>query len=285
MSKKAVIISLISVCAVGGAIYGGIKLYQNYQFNSLTAEVQPVSELNMYYGESEMSSSGMLTNDYFQEVYPLEDKNIEEVFVEEGQTVEAGDPLISYDMTLSDLELEMKELDVATTAGQIQAAKQELENLRKMKPVQPRPEEPDEPDPPDVPEAPDVPDVPEEPPKPEKTGDAFNYISKTSKPNKGKGTEKNPYVYLCTPECYVLGEFINNLSSDNKKPVYVSLEIHENNKLKGKLLSKWEISGLSGFPQMADDSRWAVRTKSQIENDDLEVERSEERRVGKECRL
>lgn len=267
MSKKAVIISLISVCAVSGAIYGGIKLYQDYQFNSLTAEVQSVSNLNMYYGGSEMSSSGMLTNDYSQEVYPLEDKNILEVFVEEGQTVEAGDPLISYDMTLANLELEMKELDVATTAGKIQAARQELENLKKIKPIQPKPEQPETPSEPVVP---DVPEEPEEPPKPEKNGEAFNFITLESKPNKGKGTEEDPYVYLCMPDCYVLGEFINNLSRNEKKPVYVSLEIHKKNTLKGKLLSRWEINGKSGFPMMADDSRWSVSSKSQIVEEEIE---------------
>ena len=276
MSKKAVIISLISVCAVSGAIYGGIKLYQNHQFNSLTAEVQSVSNLNMYYGGTEMSSSGMLTNDYSQEVYPLEDKTILEVFVEEGQTVEAGDPLVSFDMTLANLELEMKELDVATTAGKIQAAKQELENLKKIKPIQPKPEQPQTPSEPAVPDVPDVPEAPEEPPKPEKSGEAFNFITPDSKPNKGKGTEEDPYVYLCMPDCYVYGEFINNLSRNEKKPVYVSLEIHKKNTLKGKLLSRWEISGKSGFPMMADDSRWSVSSKSQIIEEVIEPELPEE---------
>lgn len=270
MSKKAVIISLISVCVVGGAIYGGIKLYQDYQFNSLTAEVQSVSNLNMYYGGSEMSSSGMLTNDYSQEVYPLEDKNILEVFVEEGQTVEAGDPLVSFDMTLANLELEMKELDVATTAGKIQAAKQELEKLKKTKPIQPKPEQPEQPEEPVEPVVPDVPQEPEEPPKPEKNGAAFNFITLDSKPNTGKGTEEDPYVYLCMPDCYVLGEFINNLSRNEQKPVYVSLEIHKNNTLKGKLLSRWEISGKSGFPMMADESRWSVSSRSQIVEEEIE---------------
>lgn len=265
MNKKAVIITLVSVCAVGGAIYGGIRLYQNQQWNSLTAEVQSVSSLNGYYGDMEMSSSGVLTNDYSQEVYPLDDKNIEEVFVEEGQEVEVGDPLISYDMTLSDLELEMKELDVATTASQIEAAKQELTNLKNTKPIVPKPDVPDpEPEPEPEPEPPQVSQ------KPEKTGKAYNYITRKSKPNKGKGTEENPYVYLCMPDCYVLGEFINSLSQDKDKPIYVSLEIHKKNDLKGKLLSSWEISGESGFPQMADDSRWAVKTKSQIMEAELE---------------
>ena len=74
----------------------------------------------------------MVTNDFFQDVYILEDKKIVEVFVEEGQTVEAGDPLISYDMTMSQLELEMKELDVSTSSSKIEAAKKELEKQFKL---------------------------------------------------------------------------------------------------------------------------------------------------------
>ena len=240
MSKKAVIITLVSVCVLGGAIYGGIKLYQNYQWNSLTAEVQSVSSLNMYFGDMEMSSGGILTNDYSQEVYLLDDKNIEEVFVEEGQEVEVGDPLLSYDMTLSDLELEMKELDVATTSGQMEAAKQELSKLKNTKPIAPQPE----------------PEPPQEAPKPEKTGKAFNYITKNSKPNKGKGTEEKPYVYLCMPDCYVLGEFINNLSKDEDKPIYVSLEIH-----------KKQLGNQRGKRFSADGGRFQMVCENKIADD------------------
>ena len=124
MSKKAVIVTIVSLAVVGGGIFGGIKAYQNYQQNNLTAEVYYVSNMQGYFGESGMSSSGIVTNDYSQEVYALDDKTVTEVFVEEGQEVKAGDPLISYDMTLSQLELEMKELDVSTNASRMEAMKQ-----------------------------------------------------------------------------------------------------------------------------------------------------------------
>lgn len=146
MSKKAVIITVISLGVAGAAVFGGIKAYQNYQNKNQKAEVHYVSELNMYYYENEMSSSGIVTNDSSQDVYALEDKVIAEVHVEEGQEVKAGDPLITYDMTMSNLELEMKELDVSTITSRLEAAKQQLSKLKSTTPVSPRPEEPEEPD-------------------------------------------------------------------------------------------------------------------------------------------
>ena len=182
MSRKAIIITVVSLGAACAAVFGGIKAYQNYQKNNQEAEVQFVSDLNNFYYENEMSSSGMVTNDMSQDVYALSDKTIVEVFVEEGQTVAAGDPLLSYDMTMANLELEMKELDVSTINSRLEAAKQQLEKLKKTKPVVPRPEEPDVPDPEPEPE-PDPDPVPQmklvdDPLPPEKTGNAYNYIAK-----------------------------------------------------------------------------------------------------------
>ena len=115
MNKKILIISTASLIIAGTGIFGGIKLYQNYQKNNLQAETQVVSNINSYFGDTGVSSSGVVTNDFSQEVYALEEQKIVEVFVEEGQSVQAGDPLISYDITLAKLELEMKELEAATS--------------------------------------------------------------------------------------------------------------------------------------------------------------------------
>ena len=197
MNKKVIVITVVSLGVVGASIFGGIKAYQNYQANNLTAEVMYVSNLNAYYGETGTSSSGMVTNDYSQDVYAFEDQAMLEVFVEEGQAVEAGDPLVSYDVTLAKLELEMKELDVSTNASKTEAAKRQLEKLKNTKPVTPRPEVPEEPD---IPEPEPEPVIPE---KPERIGDAYNFIRNGSLPNEGSGTEEDPYVYLCMPDCYV----------------------------------------------------------------------------------
>ncbi|MCI8483381.1 MAG: HlyD family efflux transporter periplasmic adaptor subunit [Lachnospiraceae bacterium] len=270
MNKKGIIITAVSIGVAAIVIFGGIKTYQHYQNSNLTAEVEQVSDLNSYYSEGEMSSSGIVTNDQSQDVYALEEKTITEVFVEEGQQVAVGDPLLSYDMTLSNLELEMKELEVATMGSKLEAAKRQLEKLKTTTPVAPEPDVPDEPDIPEEPENTDTGEdrleegTPTLPAIPEKDGDAYNYIKKGAKANGGKGTKEKPYVYLCMPSCYVMGEFINSLSADKDHPVYVSLEIHKKNVLTGKLISSWEISGESGLPKMADDSMWSVSTRTQV---------------------
>lgn len=254
MSKKRIIIIIVSLVVAVALVTGGIFTYRWYRSENTMVEVIPVSNLNWGYGGDEMSSYGMVTNDMSQDVYFLENQTIEEVFVSEGDTVSVGDPLISYDMTMSNLQLEMKELDIDTYNNKIAAAQKELERLRNMTPISE----------PSVPETPVSPTEPEPPQLSEKTGEAYNYISSVSVPNKGTGTIDDPYVFLCTPECYVLGEYLNSLSADASNPVFVIFEIHKDNTFEGELLTTWSISGISGLPQVAEDSKWAVSTRSEV---------------------
>ena len=62
-------------------------------------------------GMSDMSLSGNITSDVSQDVYLGNNQVVDDIFVSEGDTVKEGDPLVSYDMTLVNLELEMKKLD------------------------------------------------------------------------------------------------------------------------------------------------------------------------------
>ena len=267
MSKKKIIVIVVSLVVVTALIIGGIFTYRWYRSENTTIEVQPVSNLNWGFGGNPMSSYGMVTNDASQDVYLLESQTIEEVFVTEGQTVAVGDPLVSYDMTMSNLQLEMKELDIDTYNNKLEAAKRELEKLKNTTPI---PETPVVPETPTVPETPVVPEIPKEPELPEKTGEAYNHIALTSVPNKGSGTVDDPYVFLCTPECYVLGEYLNSLGADAANPKFVIFEIHQDNTFEGTLLASWSVSGTSGLPQMPEDSKWSVSTKTQIEDIPME---------------
>lgn len=256
MSKKKVIIIVISLVAAVALVTGGFFTYRWYRSENTMVEVLPVSNLNWGYSGDEMSSYGMVTNDMSQNVFFLENQTIEEIFVSEGDTVSVGDPLISYDMTMSNLQLEMKELDIDTYNNRLAAVQKELERLRNTAPI------PDAPVP--EPADPETPTEPEIPQPTEKTGEAYNYISIISVPNKGTGTIEDPYVFLCTPECYVLGEYLNSLSADPANPVFVIFEIHQDNTFEGELLTAWNVSGNSGLPQMAKESKWAVSTRSEI---------------------
>lgn len=272
MTKKKVLITIVSLVVVIALIGGGIGAYMVYHKNSITVDVQSVSNLNWYYGGNEMSSYGMVTNDMSQDVYLLESQTIKEVFVEEGQTVAAGDPLISYDMTMSNLQLEMQELDIDTYNNKLEAAKKELEKLKNTKPITVSTE-------PTVPDTgtstmPEIPQLPDDTSKidtvPPKTGDAYNYIGLGSVPNAGSGTLEDPYIFLCMPECYVTGEYLNSLKADPENPVYVIFAIHQDNTLEGNVITAWQVGGNDGFPMMDPASRWSVATKSQIVEEEEE---------------
>ena len=62
-------------------------------------------------GMNDMSLSGNIASNVSQDVYLGNNQVVEDVFVEEGDVVKEGDPLVSYDMTLVNLEMEMKKLD------------------------------------------------------------------------------------------------------------------------------------------------------------------------------
>lgn len=266
MSRKKIIISVVAIVAVAALAGGGIGAYRYFQMKKLTAEVQNVSNLNWGYGGSETSSSGMVTNDQSQDVFLLESQSVQEVLVQEGQAVSIGDPLVSYDMTMSGLKLQMKELDIDTFNNKLEAAKRELEKLKKTKPVSPT-----APPVPDIPVPDPIPDTDQGKTElPEKEGLAYNYISSSTVPGKGKGTLAEPYVFLCTPECYVSGEYINSLKADPFKPVFVVFEIRENHVWEGALIAEWRLGGTSGLPNLEPDSKWSISTQTQITEEPAE---------------
>ena len=56
-------------------------------------------------------SSGYISSDMVQEVKLQDQKIVQEILVEEGQQVSINDPLMVYDGTLVELELEMQRLN------------------------------------------------------------------------------------------------------------------------------------------------------------------------------
>ena len=141
--------------------------------------------------------------------------------VKEGDVVNAGDTLMTYDTSMIELDLETQQLQLAQTKLKIQQSEKELEKLKKTKPVADTPLDPVEPDFPDFPDEPIDPDFPDEPiptPEPEPTyEDAVLYSSTNklvfgSKPYKGEGTQEDPYTYLCAPGTVLTGEFLNQMA-------------------------------------------------------------------------
>ena len=92
--KRFLIFIILGTVAAGG-ICGGMYARKN----SLKAEVVPVELLGSGYWGDEVSSSGVVSNDYFQEVKLDQNAQIKEVCVEEGQEVHAGDKLLILDVS------------------------------------------------------------------------------------------------------------------------------------------------------------------------------------------
>ena len=87
------------------------------------------------YYEGSGESSGMVTTDKVQPVYISPTQTVTEIFVSEGQAVKKGDPLYSYDTTLSDIQLQRKYLSVEQARLDLTAAKQELAIINSYVPI------------------------------------------------------------------------------------------------------------------------------------------------------
>ena len=86
-------------------------------------------------GVYNMGFSGNITSDVSQNVYVSSSQTVEEIFVQEGDMIHVGDPLVTFDMTMANMELEMKRLDKQGIELNIQKAQRELKKLQNAKPV------------------------------------------------------------------------------------------------------------------------------------------------------
>ena len=140
--KKKILVFLLTAAILGGGGAGGYAGYKNYRDKHTEAEVWSVASLDWEYWGSDMECSGVVTNDVAQQIYLNSEQQVEEVYVEEGQTVSVGDPLLKYDETSIQYEIQMKELDIETIQNNTAIAERALNRLQNMTPIEEKPEEP-----------------------------------------------------------------------------------------------------------------------------------------------
>ena len=131
--KKIILLVSISVVAIIGIIFG-VRAYNKSQ---LVAEVQNVALINMGYYQDTMQTDGMVTNDKAQSVYVDTTQVIKEVHVTQGQQVNVGDAIISFDMESLNMTLDRQRLEVQRLKQTYEATKKELDRLRSVQPVKP----------------------------------------------------------------------------------------------------------------------------------------------------
>lgn len=107
---KTLLKTLVILLIIAGLAAGGVYGYSRYTLNQ-PAKVQPVANWLLEYSPNQTYLGGtVISGDSFflygeQDVTPLE------IYVAEGQSVRAGDPLVRYDTTKDNIDLDEKLLN------------------------------------------------------------------------------------------------------------------------------------------------------------------------------
>ena len=101
---------IIVITAGGLAVLGAGAWFLTQNLRGAQIDVYPVSELSQSIWQNGASLEGTIASQVAQEVHLQEKQIVSAVHVQEGQEVKKGDPLLSYDMTLVDIELETEKL-------------------------------------------------------------------------------------------------------------------------------------------------------------------------------
>ena len=125
--KRALLIAG-GVVAACGIIWGGLTLARNAQRGNV--DVYAVSDFAMtdYWGDTSQTN-GMVSTDKMQKIYLSSTQKVSKIYVEEGQTVKKGDKLLSYDTTLTSLDIERAEIDYEKQKLAQKNAEKELNQL------------------------------------------------------------------------------------------------------------------------------------------------------------
>ncbi len=239
MKKK--VITITAAAAAGTALLCGTVVFAVNTAGRKTVTVIPVSDLSGYYGSSGMNStSGMITSDVSQNIYPAENQTVKEVFVQEGDIVKEGDPLVSFDMTMTSLELEMKKLDRQGIELNIEKAREDIKRLKNMKPASNAGTE-DFPDiggdffDPGMMEEPDFPEE-EEPQENEEPQAALAVLDSGALPYMGSGTLEDPYHFLLASGGMIQGSFLNAMAQQG---CFFVIEVRQGDLSNGELMKIW----------------------------------------------
>ena len=137
MNRKKKILMAAAVAVILAAVGGG-GFYAMKRANAKVIPVIPMESLaqNYFYEDSQEQLSGQITTHVTQEVKLENDSVIEEVYVKKGDRVKTGDKLISYDTTLTEMELNIEKLTKEKNEQDLKKAQdrlQELENGAELK--------------------------------------------------------------------------------------------------------------------------------------------------------
>lgn len=247
--------------AAGVLLLGGVTVYAVKTSSQSTVKVVSVSNMSGGGGWSDNSLSGNITSDVSQNIYLADSQTVKKIYVKEGDTVKVGDDLLTYDMTLENLDMEMKKLEKQGIELNIEKAKREITKLKNTKPSSDNGNE----DPGlDIPEDPG--EEPEDPSmEPEEPAEAYQELTAEAEPYMGEGTVEEPYHFLCAADGAILGSFLNRMAEEQ---CFFVIEIREGDVSNGELLKIWGQKITEDDFQVADTDRFQVNLEKETDDSD-----------------
>lgn len=258
---------IAALIAAGVLLFGGVTVYAVKMSNQGTVKVVSVSDMTDSGGWSDNSLSGNITSDVSQNIYLTDSQTVKKIYVKEGDTVKVGDELVTYDMTLDNLDLEMKKLEKQGIELNIEKVKREITKLKNTKPSSDNSDDDPGIDFPDDPG-----EDPENPPvEPEEPAKAYQELTADAEAYMGEGTVEDPYHFLCAADGVILGSFLNRMAQEQ---CFFVIEVRDGDVSNGELLKIWGQQILEDDFQVADTDRFQVNLEK--ENDDSKDELPED---------
>jgi hypothetical protein len=126
--KKVVALVVVAALVVAGGA-GGLAYYRTN--HSSTVNVYSLNDIAMtdYWGD-QSESDGMISTENLQVIYLSSTQELSEILVQEGQEVQAGDPLFTYDSTLTQLDLDRADLSIQMQELDLAEAQKELATIK-----------------------------------------------------------------------------------------------------------------------------------------------------------
>ena len=133
MKIRTVVISLVVTAGLAGGIAYGVRYAM--QAGKKPVDVVPVATVNYgFWGDTNTMSGNIISRDT-QTVQLNSDYKLVKVYVETGDTVKRGDPLLEYDMTLTELQREMENLTKQSLEIDLASQQKALEKLQNTTPT------------------------------------------------------------------------------------------------------------------------------------------------------
>lgn len=255
---------IVAFIAAGVLLLGGVTVYAVKTSSQSTVKVVSVGDMSGGGGWSDNSLSGNITSDVSQNIYLADSQKVKKIYVKEGDTVKVGDDLLTYDMTLENLDLEMKKLEKQGIELNIEKAKREITKLKNTKPSSDNGNE----DPGfDIPEDPG--EEPENPSmEPEEPAEAYQELTAEAEPYMGEGTVEEPYHFLCAADGAILGSFLNRMAEEQ---CFFVIEVREGDVSNGELLKIWGQKITEEDFQVADTERFQVNLEKETDDSDSQL--------------